>query len=299
MDHVENDEERTSTERLLNNVWMRCMIEWYVKTWLRMNNKALRAHCKLEHYIILRNKQKTNPQNKMTLVTCQSFIVKQIKEYNGDSWPGEDQSHDQQPGHWWSEGHDDFIQKCRLSGPSWRDGLPPLCATAHRWKELKEGKKDMIRKVIKQFRSWIKWFANQMLLSVLLMAVTATQLWGTLNKIEREESPHGALNVITNNVKNKYAADPSLSPPSKIQTTNLFQIRRPWKFATTSRRGRLWCEYKGVYSTLFWCNSKTQIIYREQHWDWQATCTFIDCLLIINTACLHCSLVIFPRIKGY
>lgn len=139
-------------------------------------------------------------------------------------------------------------------------------------KSWKKEEKDTIRKVIKQFMSWRKGFANQMLLSFLLMALNSNSAVRNVKQNrERSITFHGASNVITNIVKNKYAADPSLLPPSKIQTTRLFQIRLPWKFAATSRPGRLWCEYKGVYSTLFWCNSKTQIIYREQHWEWQAT----------------------------
>lgn len=74
----------------------------------------------------------------MRAVTCQSFIVEQIKQNDGDPWPGQDQGHNQQPGHRRAEGHNHFVQKGRrLIGPSRRGGLPAPRLAAHRCHELR------------------------------------------------------------------------------------------------------------------------------------------------------------------
>lgn len=86
------------------------------------------------------NQKLTNYGNKMSPITCQSFIVKQIKQNDGDPWPGQDQGHNQQPGHWWAEGHNHFVQKRRLIWPSWRGRLPALHLTAHWSSELRKKK---------------------------------------------------------------------------------------------------------------------------------------------------------------
>lgn len=77
----------------------------------------------------------------MILVTCQSLIVKQIKENDGYAWPCDDQSHNQQPGHRWSKGQNDIIQKCPMIRPRWRGRLPAVALAAHWWKELGSGRK--------------------------------------------------------------------------------------------------------------------------------------------------------------
>lgn len=79
----------------------------------------------------------------MTLVTRQSSVVQQVKENDGDSWPREDQSHDQQPGHRWAEGQNDIVQKCPLFGLSWRDRPPAVRLTAHWWRELRAEKQKL------------------------------------------------------------------------------------------------------------------------------------------------------------
>ena len=66
-----------------------------------------------------------------TNVTCQSFIVEQIKEDDGDCGPRDDQSHDQQPGHRRAKGQNDIIQKGPLIGPSWRGRPLAVGLTAH------------------------------------------------------------------------------------------------------------------------------------------------------------------------
>lgn len=77
-------------------------------------------------------------RNQMRPVTCQSFIVKQIKQNDGDPWPGQDQGHDQQPGHRRAEGHNHLVQKGRLIGPGGRGGLPAPRLAAHWCQELRK-----------------------------------------------------------------------------------------------------------------------------------------------------------------
>lgn len=78
-------------------------------------------------------------RNQMRPVTCQSFIVEQIKQNDGDPWPGQDQGHNQQPGHRRAEGHNHFVQKGRcLIGPSRRGGLPAPRLAAHWCHELRK-----------------------------------------------------------------------------------------------------------------------------------------------------------------
>lgn len=76
-------------------------------------------------------------RNQMRPVTCQSFIVEQIEQNDGDPWPGQDQGHNQQPGHRRAEGHNHFVQKGRLTGRSGRGGLPAPCLAAHWCQELR------------------------------------------------------------------------------------------------------------------------------------------------------------------
>lgn len=77
----------------------------------------------------------------MSAGTCQSFVVQQIKQNDGNPWPGQDQGHNQKPGHWRAKGHDHFIQKRCVIGRRWRRRLPALSLTAHRCTEPRRVKK--------------------------------------------------------------------------------------------------------------------------------------------------------------
>lgn len=90
---------------------------------------------------------KWNSKTKKSLVTCQSLVVQQVKEDDGDPRPREDQSHDQQPGHWGTESHDDFVQKRSLIGSGRRDRPSSVSLAAHWCGELRaEGQQNNKKK---------------------------------------------------------------------------------------------------------------------------------------------------------